>query len=630
MKYFDLKVGFSCNNNCVHCVITDKKSTQDLTTERIKEIINTIPVDMVVGFTGGEATIRKDFIELLMFAKDTGHETYLQTNGSMFSDLEFTQEVSKYLDGVLIAIHSHIPEIHNSIVRTHGMYDKTIQGFKNITKLGIDCTTQTVISKLNIDSLLETYDFIQEINPGISMNLTFPHPNGNAWNNRDIVVPRFTEIKDQIQNILKKYSKLLNVEAIPLCYLYPYHNDVFNFDSNILSEEKTAGIDPSNTCAQYFDEEGRTDDYKMSQISEKRKGPRCKECIFNNECVGVWKEYVDIHKDHFDLFPILKDETKCDECLDGKPEILSKWGSLIIYSDSTHCMNRCTFCNGSSAYVEPFLKFDTAIKDIDFLVKSGVNKIEISGGDPGEYGRIVDIVKYIKDCGINSIMLSTHGRTLKDVNLVAQLKEAGLDRVRIPLYGSTEEIHNKTTQFEKTPGNAFTDTIQGIMNCEKNRIEVVGHTILNQYNKTDMNNIIKLYKYLGKELINIIYINVSFIAKLDYEYTGNWFLPIKDMQPYLKDVYNNLPENVDIRFLDIPYCALGEYSDIIENKNNFPNLGQHKVEESNRSIVSDSIPHYRIKSYFNECETCIYKTICSGITLNELKMFGVYGLKGFK
>ena len=58
MKYFDLKVGFSCNNDCIHCVITDKKDTKDLTTEEIKKVIDTIPTDTMVGFTGGEFFIR--------------------------------------------------------------------------------------------------------------------------------------------------------------------------------------------------------------------------------------------------------------------------------------------------------------------------------------------------------------------------------------------------------------------------------------------------------------------------------------------------------------------------------------------------------------------------------------------
>ena len=98
-------------------MITDKKETKDLTTQEIKNIIVTIPTDTIVGFTGGEPTIRKDFLEIALYAKSTNHKVALQTNGTRFSDWEFAQGACNVIDYVLIAIHSHNPETHNSIVR---------------------------------------------------------------------------------------------------------------------------------------------------------------------------------------------------------------------------------------------------------------------------------------------------------------------------------------------------------------------------------------------------------------------------------------------------------------------------------------------------------------------------------
>ena len=40
VQLVDLKVGFSCNNNCIHCVISDKFSERDLTLQEIKIIID--------------------------------------------------------------------------------------------------------------------------------------------------------------------------------------------------------------------------------------------------------------------------------------------------------------------------------------------------------------------------------------------------------------------------------------------------------------------------------------------------------------------------------------------------------------------------------------------------------------
>ena len=73
----DLKVGFTCNNNCIHCVISDKFSERELTLLEIQDIINgyieqygTIQLTL----TGGEITIRKDFVEIMNFVQQKKSE----------------------------------------------------------------------------------------------------------------------------------------------------------------------------------------------------------------------------------------------------------------------------------------------------------------------------------------------------------------------------------------------------------------------------------------------------------------------------------------------------------------------------------------------------------------------------
>ena len=71
-QLIDLKVGFSCNNNCIHCVISDKTKEKDLSLEQIKELVNGYIEqygEIQLTLTGGEVTIRKDFIQLWIMLK---------------------------------------------------------------------------------------------------------------------------------------------------------------------------------------------------------------------------------------------------------------------------------------------------------------------------------------------------------------------------------------------------------------------------------------------------------------------------------------------------------------------------------------------------------------------------------
>ena len=83
-----IKTGYSCNNNCIHCVIADNKESLMVrglpinrsTIEYKKELYaSKLSGFDNVSFTGGEPTIRKDIIELLSYAKKLGYTTSLQT-----------------------------------------------------------------------------------------------------------------------------------------------------------------------------------------------------------------------------------------------------------------------------------------------------------------------------------------------------------------------------------------------------------------------------------------------------------------------------------------------------------------------------------------------------------------------
>ena len=300
---FDLKLGFKCNNNCLHCVVANKRNTIDLTNEELYNIIKNIPEehDPWVQITGGEPSIYKNLPYILELCKKQNLKTIIQTNGTGFSDLNFLKTCAPYIDDIHIAIHSCYPEIHDSIVGTTGMWEKTMQGLDNIISENLCFTTQTVLSKRNIDSLYDTFSFIQSKKPGTYMSMTYPHLNGNALKNIESVSFRYIDKKDIIQKVLKKYHKLIFSESIPYCHLHPYAHKVESLERDIYNNYPKIGID----CA---DGKDLIKNYNALYIEQHVKIPSCKECVYDPVCIGVWKEYVEYHKDELDLYPIKVEE----------------------------------------------------------------------------------------------------------------------------------------------------------------------------------------------------------------------------------------------------------------------------------------------------------------------------------
>lgn len=627
-KYFDLKVGFSCNNNCVHCVVTDKKGTRDYSTQEIKDIIDTVDTDRIIGFTGGEATIRKDFFELCSYAKEKGHAVALQTNGTMFGDDEFAKKGRSLIDSVLIAIHSSDKLVHNTIVQSKGedMYSRTLQGLKNLAKYEYSFSTQTVISKYNMSTLLDTYSLIQSISPKVPMSMTFPHPNGAAWHNRDMVVPTYSEIYPYVQESLDKWAPYLRIEAIPLCFIFPYQNNIlYHYDLQILKNEfKREGIDPANKCigGDLFDETGRIKDYSKADCNEKKKAPLCKNCVFNDICPGVWKEYVMIHHKHLDLFPVT--EEMLQESLSDM-----KKGALII-SSNIRCANTCLFCSGGAVLKSKDEIRKETLKQVKSFIDNKYKFVEISGCDPIEMPEILlESVRMLSEAGIE-VLLSTHGRGLADLDFAKKLADAGVDSIRIPLYGKDPYQHSKVADINNVSGDpsSFSEALLGICNAHEVGIKIRAQTLITQHNKNDIENIFLTYAAATDDSVDFYTVGVVGISSLDYSYTRDWYVPLKDIGPYIKDLLNSefLKER-DFRVLDVPYCVCGCVDERMDNSlNTVPDLGNQEIESNMASKNNDRIPHYREKKYLDICEKCIAKDKCGGYNLNDQMMFGTWGV----
>ena len=301
VEIVDIKFGYSCNNNCIHCVIAGHRERLrkegkpiDRTTEEIKKHLKEakeLGANSVV-FTGGEVTIRPDFLELLKFAKNLGLVISLQTNGRAFHSEKFTKKTLDIAPDMHleIAIHSDKKENHDKITRVKGSFDQTIKGIKNLTNLGTErLNFKVVISRLNFRDLPEIVKLAKSF--GIrQVDIAFPHGMGNALKYWFKIVPRYTEIEDfviEAAKFRKENGVKVTYEAIPFCFLTGYENCVSELHYlRMYLEGKTSLL------RQVGDPEM---DWQKDRILIKSKAKQCKDCKFFNICEGVWREYIELY-----------------------------------------------------------------------------------------------------------------------------------------------------------------------------------------------------------------------------------------------------------------------------------------------------------------------------------------------
>jgi MoaA/NifB/PqqE/SkfB family radical SAM enzyme len=301
VKVFVLRTGVSCNNYCIHCFNGEKRKNKiggDLALDELKSIVDKVDLDLTIMISGGEATIRPDLPELLQYIREKGHDSIVQSNGFKFGDMEYAKKLAPYFDLLNVPIHSCDKKIFDAVTQIPGSFEQTIQGIKNLKNLGIYISTQTVINQLNYRTLPATFDFIQNLLPGTRMQLTMCHPTESAYSTK--VQPRYKDTRQYIQPIMKKYSYLMHTHYIPKCYLYPYHTLPYILDETDDGSFSKPGWD-------YGDGEWNFFDYGEFKDYMRVKATSCKECIFNNECVGVLRRYLELYTEFDKNFSLTED-----------------------------------------------------------------------------------------------------------------------------------------------------------------------------------------------------------------------------------------------------------------------------------------------------------------------------------
>lgn len=301
IMYTDIKVGFSCNNQCIHCVIEPIKRGLQNEGSNIDEDTVTIKhyIDEAVSMgskgivlTGGEVTLRPDFTELIEYAQKKGMFVTVQTNARMLQE----KEKLKFLyrsDPVqfVVAIHGAEAEIHDRITRRPGSYQQTIKAIRNL----VDCSHAKVIGKIvisnvNLCHLDSTLRLLNSLDV-VDIVLAFPHAEEFPEDVFIQVVPKYLALRPQLDRVLDTVHNLrmsIVLETIPYC-IFPDRPEFWLCSQDIkycLSHGKddTFIRTPGEPTVKHWD---------ITRPEIKKKGAQCQQCLLDHICEGPWHEYID-------------------------------------------------------------------------------------------------------------------------------------------------------------------------------------------------------------------------------------------------------------------------------------------------------------------------------------------------
>lgn len=156
------EVTLACNLKCQHCGSrAGRPRADELNTEEALDLIDRLAAlgTRELTLIGGEAYLRRDWIELIRRSRNHGIRTAIQTGARNLTDKRLDEAADAGLQGVGVSIDG-LPDLHDRVRGVPGSYDQAIDALKRAKARGLAVSVNTQIGAETADHLPELMDRI--------------------------------------------------------------------------------------------------------------------------------------------------------------------------------------------------------------------------------------------------------------------------------------------------------------------------------------------------------------------------------------------------------------------------------------------------------------------------------------
>jgi MoaA/NifB/PqqE/SkfB family radical SAM enzyme len=231
------EVTYRCNLRCDMChyleIIeeTESKKTysNEMSSEEVKKAISNLPRLSLITFTGGEAFMKSDFMDILEFATRR-HKVHIITNGTTLSekvveDLMRLRLKSVWGSGLFymgVSLEGG-EDLHDKITTVPGSFKKTTQGLERLVARRKELKSQfplihltCVINRGNVRDLVPLYEYANKLDVNVA-NYVLSSP-ATYWHGKDYDqddhLQRPTEPVDEIDpRLLREELEILQEKS---------------------------------------------------------------------------------------------------------------------------------------------------------------------------------------------------------------------------------------------------------------------------------------------------------------------------------------------------------------------------------------------------------------------------------
>jgi radical SAM protein with 4Fe4S-binding SPASM domain len=162
----DLALTYGCNNECPHCYNEpDRFEMPSMPKEAWFSVLDRlyeVGVPHLI-FTGGEATLHPDLLEIIHYADSLGMVCGLNTNGRRIAHAPYMDQLAAAgLNHIQVTLGSHIAAVHDAMMGAKS-FDQTVRGIRNAVAANVHAITNTTLMRANMDHAEGIIDFLYEL-----------------------------------------------------------------------------------------------------------------------------------------------------------------------------------------------------------------------------------------------------------------------------------------------------------------------------------------------------------------------------------------------------------------------------------------------------------------------------------
>jgi len=249
-------VDFHCHSACRFCIVQEGMNRfKGVPFERFKRAVDengAAPRYRRVTFTGGEVTLEKKLFDYLDYARERGGFEHIrvQTNGRPLADRAFAERLVRAgVDELFVSLHGPDAETQDYISQREGSFDEAWRGLLNAKDLGVTVMTNTVLTTLNVDRLVDLVDLVSEL-PPTRMEWWNYLPMEDKADERGLIV-ELQELGPKLVAALDRADALgipCAVKYVPVCLLGRHADVVDNTQPDVVIVEEFYDLYPKFAC----------------------------------------------------------------------------------------------------------------------------------------------------------------------------------------------------------------------------------------------------------------------------------------------------------------------------------------------------------------------------------------------